>query len=124
GLRRDYRPEGDVTFSVLADRVRLAPQGLAGGGPARSARLIQNPDSEPHAFPSKMSVALKAGEVFSVQMAGGGGYGPPWEREPALVLEDVLAERVSLERARTVYGVVVDVASEAVDEAATERARA
>lgn len=124
GLRRDYRPEGDVTFSVLAERVKLAPQGLAGGGPARSARLTQNPDTEPRSFSSKMSVALKAGEVFSVQMGGGGGYGPPLERDPSLVLEDVLAERVSVERAREVYGVVVDLGNETVDEAATERLRA
>src|SRR5262249_46062805 len=115
------RPEGDVTFSVLADRVRFAPQGLAGGGPAQAARLVQNPDSMPRDFSSKMSVALTGGEVFSVQMAGGGGYGQPWERDPALVLEDVLAGRVSVERARTVYGVAV--ADGAVDESGTGRLR-
>jgi N-methylhydantoinase B len=124
GLRRDYRPEGDVTFSVLADRVKLAPQGLAGGGPARSARLVRNPDIAPRELPSKTSVRLEAGEVFSVQMAGGGGYGPAWERDPELVLEDVLADRISPERARSVYGVVVDVAAGTIDQPATARARA
>jgi N-methylhydantoinase B len=61
---------------------------------------------------SKSSVQLEAGEVFSVQMAGGGGFGPALERDPQRVLDDVLDGKVSVERARSVYGVVVDVERE------------
>ncbi len=123
GLRRDYCPEGAVVFSVLSERAKFPPWGLAGGGPARPARYIRNPDGEARAYPSKFSVQLQAGEVMSIQMAGGGGYGPPWEREPWRVLEDVLAEKVSVQRAREAYGVVIDPKSGRVDEEATAAAR-
>jgi N-methylhydantoinase B len=42
--------------------------------------------------------------------------GVPWERDPAEVLEDVIDEFISLEKARDVYGVVVEVGdAEALD---------
>ena len=125
GLRRDYRPEGEVVFSVLADRARFAPQGLAGGLPARPAHYVRNPDSDkPVEFPSKMSVQLAPGEVFSVQMPGGGGYGDPLDRAADKVLEDVLSGKISPDRALNVYGVVVDVATASVDLARTDAQRA
>ena len=62
--------------------------------------------------------------MVSFQQPGAGGYGPPWERDPRAVLEDVVEGYVSLEGARQDYGVVVDPASMTVDEAATAAARA
>jgi N-methylhydantoinase B len=56
-------------------------------------------------------------------MGGGGGYGAPWERDPSLVLEDVAGGKVSVERGRDIYGVVIDAVSKAVDQAATEAGR-
>ena len=38
---------------------------------------------------------------------GGGGYGPPEEREPERVLCDVLLGKISIERARDIYRVAV-----------------
>ena len=75
-------------------------------------------------FGSKLSVQLEPGEVFSVQMAGGGGFGPVLERDPQRVLDDVLDGKISVERARSVYGVVVDVAREQIDVSATQAERA
>ena len=43
-----------------------------------------------------------------VAEGGGGGYGDPFEREPARVREDVLARFVTVERARDVYGVAFE----------------
>ena len=56
--------------------------------------------------------------------AGGGGHGPPWQREPERVLNDVRQGKVSLERARTAYGVVVDPEQLAIDSSATTSRRA
>jgi N-methylhydantoinase B len=55
--------------------------------------------------------------------AGAGGWGDPLERDPELVLRDVLRDLVSHEAARLDYGVVID--GDAVDTAATatEQAR-
>lgn len=124
GLRRDYAPEGAVAFSVLAERARFAPQGLDGGLPARTAHFVRNPDTNPLEYPSKLSVHLEPTEVFSVQMAGGGGYGSPLDREPDRVLADVLDGKVSRARGRDVYGVVLNTDGTQVDPAATRATRA
>jgi N-methylhydantoinase B len=52
---------------------------------------------------------------------GGGGYGDPLERDPALVAQDVRARLVSPPVAREVYGVVI--AEGRVNEAATRERR-
>ncbi len=51
---------------------------------------------------------LRKGDVFHHVSAGGGGSGSPFERDPALVLEDVLDGKVSVEAARERYGVVIE----------------
>ncbi len=83
GLRRDYVFEGDVTFSVMAERVRFAPQGLLGRR-ARRARTTTSATrrAAPIRYPSKFSVDLAAGEVMSIQSGGGGGYGEVGLRDP------------------------------------------
>jgi N-methylhydantoinase B len=103
GLRRDYVFEGDVTFSIMSERVRFAPQGLLGGGAARSNHYIREPDGAAIRYPSKFTVDIRAGEVMSIQTAGGGGYGEVALRDPALVRADLEAGRISPERARDVY---------------------
>jgi N-methylhydantoinase B len=123
GLRRDYMFENHVVFSILADKAKFAPFGLDGGGPGRACHYTRNPDGDATAYPSKLSIELRPGEVFSVQMGGGGGFGPPWERDPARVLEDVVDEKISVNRAREAYGVVIDTRSWVVDVQATEAAR-
>jgi N-methylhydantoinase B len=45
--------------------------------------------------------------VFRHVLAGGGGYGSPLERDPALVLMDVRQGRVTPGHARDVYGVAI-----------------
>ncbi len=59
------------------------------------------------------------GRILFGQKGGGGGWGDPLERDPALVLRDVLDEYVSLEGARRDYGVVIDPERLTVDEQAT-----
>jgi N-methylhydantoinase B len=56
-------------------------------------------------------------------MGGGGGYGDPLARDPALVCEDVRTGKVSAERAREVYGVIIDPTGGTVDEGGTTQLR-
>jgi N-methylhydantoinase B len=56
-------------------------------------------------------------------MAGGGGFGHPHDRDPALVAEDVRNGLVDPAEAREAYGVVLEPGTFEVDEAATEAAR-
>ena len=116
GVRRDYKFEDhEVTFTILSDRDRWGAWGLFGGHEGRKAYYILNPDGESRELSSKTTVDLKPGDVISFQTCGGGGYGPPEERDPALVLRDARDGKISLERARSVYKVAVDPAAWTVE---------
>jgi N-methylhydantoinase B/oxoprolinase/acetone carboxylase alpha subunit len=63
-------------------------------------------------------------EIFMFESTGGGGWGNPHERPKERVLEDVLDGYVSLDRARSDYGVAIDSGTLTIDEAETTRLRA
>jgi N-methylhydantoinase B len=48
-------------------------------------------------------------------MAASGGYGNPYERDPAAVLEDVRQQKMSIEHALAEYGVSIDSTTGAID---------
>ncbi len=124
GLRRDYFfPDHEASFTILADRERWGPHGLFGGLPGERAHYVLNPDSEATELGSKVTVQLKENDVVSYRTCGGGGYGPPQERDPEDVLWDVRNGKVSVERARKFYRVEVDADSLTVDLEATSRLR-
>jgi N-methylhydantoinase B/oxoprolinase/acetone carboxylase alpha subunit len=81
------------------------------------------PDEE--RWPSKVTAhRLKAGDTLEITVPNSGGYGDPVERDPALVLSDVLDGFTTIELAERDYGVVVDAATMTVDAEATRRLRA
>jgi N-methylhydantoinase B len=83
---------------------------------------VRNPDTDPEFLPSKFSIRLAPGEVVRVEMAGGGGYGEPLERDPLAVAADLTEEKITVARAREAYGVVLDDEG-SVDVAATQHER-
>lgn len=124
GVRRDYRfPDHKATFSVLSDRAKFAPWGLFGGGEGRQAHYLRDPEGVAEELGSKRTVELEVGEVVSVQTPGGGGRGDPLERDPQQVLADVRDGKVSLDRARRIYGVVIQQAPLKLDAIATQDLR-
>jgi len=57
-------------------------------------------------------------------MAGGGGYGDPFLRDPEAVRHDAMSGLVSIQSARDDYGVVItDSGAYEIDVAATEALR-
>ena len=125
GLRRDYLfPDHEASFTILADRERWGPHGLFGGLPGEKAQYVLNPESEALELGSKVTIQLAEGDVVSYRTCGGGGYGPPEERDPDDVLRDVRDGRISPERAREFYWVAVDTESWTVDVEATSNLRA
>ncbi len=66
---------------------------------------------------------LPPGTVFHQQAGGGGGYGDPFERPAELVAEDVLHGILTVDSARTDYGVIIDPKSLTLDVSATEQTR-
>jgi N-methylhydantoinase B len=108
GIRRDMRflaDEGKLTN--LSERQRFAPYGLFGGQPGALARTVLNPGADEALVHGKQSREFVYGDVISFQQSGAGGYGDPFERDPARVLADVLDDYVSIAAARERYGVVI-----------------
>ena len=124
GLCREYVfPEHEPVFTTLADRAKFPPWGLFQGGDGQPARYLSISNGNPRKLPSKGTAQVELNEHVRVETCGGGGYGPPWERDPELVLRDVREEKISPARARDAYGVVVDTERWTVDLAETQRLR-
>jgi N-methylhydantoinase B len=93
-----------VNFAIYADRFRLAPYGLFGGTDGQRARCEVIRDGTAIAIKSKDGMELRRGDILTLYTAGGGGFGPPAERDPALTENDVRQGYVTAETARRVYG--------------------
>jgi N-methylhydantoinase B len=124
GSVREFEYLEDGGASVEADGHEFAPWGFAGGGPGRPAelRLIRR-SGNIESLPSKVPhMPVLAGERFVCVGPAGGGYGDPLCRDCALVSRDVADGLVSIDAARTDYGVVMT-GPGIVDKAATAHLR-
>jgi N-methylhydantoinase B len=114
----------DVTISHRGERFASAPWGLEGGAPGVSAHaFIVRKDGTREELPSKKMIVLHPGDQLWEYVAGGAGYGDPLDRDPELVLADILDGKTTPEQARAAYGVVLTAERDAVDEPATKEAR-
>ncbi len=108
-LRRTWRMLADEgILQVRADRATHLPYGLQGGGPGTSSRNLLNPGTpEETLLAAKLTMTLKAGQVFRHELPGAGGWGSPLSRDPQAVLADVREGKVSIDGALRDYGVVI-----------------
>jgi N-methylhydantoinase B len=124
GLRRDIRFLVDeVSFARYGDSQEFPPHGLFGGKPGAPGRFILNPDTDNIRLKSKGISTLKLNDVVSLRLPGGGGYGNPLERDFSLIERDVRDGKVTIERAREDYKVVIDPKTLKVDIEATKKLR-
>jgi 5-oxoprolinase (ATP-hydrolysing) len=67
-----------MTAVMLANRRRVAPQGLAGGSPGATGRnWVERKGGGTVEFGGTAQVEMAEGDLFVVQTPGGGGYGAP-----------------------------------------------
>jgi N-methylhydantoinase B len=124
GLARQYRFKMDKTqVQMRADRTKHAPFGLFGGEGSRTTRITIASGGHVREMPGKFITHVNAGDVLRIEMPGAGGWGNPLERDPDLVLHDIVEERISPTHAREKYGVVVDPDLRHVNLEATRRLR-
>ena len=122
GTRKD-----PCVFMYYNDQHYFPAKGTLGGQNARPSDVFQY-DKETEEYkplPQFGEIELQPGEKWLALNSTGGGYGNPLDRDPELVRWDVREEIVSAEKARSVYGVVLNTEAEeyAVDWAETEKLR-
>jgi N-methylhydantoinase B len=77
GLVREIELLADAQVTLLAERRKFRPWGLAGGedGAAGRATLLERGRTEGHELPGKCSLHARAGDAIRIETPGGGGWG-------------------------------------------------
>lgn len=125
GLRKDIRVRSSgVVLTNMGDRTESSPYGLCGGHPGAVGASIRQGagESGETALASKATYLLSVGDLISLRLSGGGGYGEPLEREVDRVAADLREGYITADGARRDYGVIVNETG-AIDAAATARLR-
>jgi N-methylhydantoinase B len=109
GYEKHIRMLKDAHFMSIADRSILSCWGVNGGRAGRPFQVTIDPDGPHEREVDALADAepVRAGEVIRIRTTGGGGWGDPLEREPELVVRDVVWRKVSPEAALADYGVVL-----------------
>jgi N-methylhydantoinase B len=109
GVVRENRFLVDTIVSCEGDRSIDPPLGVHGGLNGHPGRITHvRADGEAVSMYSKFSgYRVKSGDVLRIEGPMGGGYGIPFDRDPADVARDVTDGLVAADDARERYGVVV-----------------
>ncbi|MEM6624818.1 MAG: hydantoinase B/oxoprolinase family protein [Pseudomonadota bacterium] len=103
GQRLELTPAREDAFLLFlsVERVRFPAAGRHGGlaGGAGSVRLDDGPG-----LGSKGTIRVEPGQTLIFETPGGGGFGPPSERDPTALACDIREGLVSPDAARSVYG--------------------
>jgi N-methylhydantoinase B len=126
GLRYKIRlRRGEARASFVMDHGRFGPQGVLGGADGGVNAVLVEQQGRAYVPPhlsKDQDIRVSPGDTVTVTTPGGGGYGPPRERAPALVARDVARGYYTAEQAAALFGVALTAAGE-VDEAGTARLR-
>jgi N-methylhydantoinase B len=107
GLEKVMTPLAPCSVHVLNERIGCPPWGILGGKDGAAPRIdIERPGKEA-AEVRKANVPVVPGDRVRVQTSGGGGYGDPLSRDPALVAADVRLGYVTRRAAASLYGVMI-----------------
>ncbi len=109
GYEKQIRMLKDAHFMSIADRSILACWGVRGGRAGRPFEVTIDPGGPAEREVDALADAepVRAGELIRIRTTGGGGWGDPLVRDPALVVRDVVWRKVSPAAAYDDYGVVL-----------------
>ena len=101
-----------------------SPFGLFGGANAKPNKFtLHRSSGQVEEIDCGSIFEYKAGDWKEQYIQSGGGFGNPYERETEKVRENVRDGLVSIDKARKVYGVVIDPATLEVNVEETEKLR-
>ena len=125
-LRRTWRMLADEgILQVRADRQTHRPYGLQGGGPGAAGRNMLDPGlPTEEMLHGKLTMTLRAGQVFRHDLPGAGGWGDALDRDFASITKDLRDGLVTIEGAARDYGVVASGNPPVIDETASIDLRA
>ena len=95
----------DFYFNAMFDRVDHPARGREGGGAGEAGRVALADGTK---LRSKGRQLIKSGQRLRLSLPGGGGYGDPANRAPALVAADLAAGLISSQDAKADYGYGAD----------------
>jgi N-methylhydantoinase B len=108
GVVKVWKALVDLRCICVVEQTRSPPSGLFGGKDALPNVSILRAGTQSETRRGKQSDAiLRTNDEWHLHTGGGGGWGPPNERDPKAVLEDVVQGFVSAEQAQQDYGVAV-----------------
>ena len=109
GFRKCYRILGPCDLQAMFDRVKWPPWGVQGGKEAKPGQItvVKKSGDKEIIYKSK-AYPLEPGDTIIVETGGGGGYGPPLERNPEYIERDLMRGYVSPEAVARDYGVKYD----------------
>lgn len=109
GYEKHIRMLKDAHFMSIADRSILACWGVKGGKAGQPFEVVIDPGGPRERTVDALAdaEAVAAGETIRIRTTGGGGWGDPYDRDPDLVVRDVVWGKVSARAALEAYGVVL-----------------
>lgn len=79
----------EVKLALYSDRFRRSPDGLFGGQPGSTGFCEVQRGGQTMRLRSKDEVMLQRGDIVTLAVGGGGGYGDPSRRAPDRVADDL-----------------------------------
>lgn len=77
GLVREYQFLVPVNLTIISDRRKRRPYGLAGGQAGRAGVNLLIRKGRKKSLDSKVNLKLEGGDILRIETPGGGGYGKP-----------------------------------------------
>ncbi len=75
GIWRDIQALVELQVTLLSERRKFPPYGLAGGGPGKTGENVLIRNGRETSLPGKGTFQLQPGDILSICTPGGGGYG-------------------------------------------------
>ena len=108
GTFREYLIKADSNLFLWFERSKTTGWGIFGGANGAAPNVtVKWPDKKQLEFLKINGIKVCEGTVIKSLTGGGGGYGNALERAPEAVREDVIDRYISLDYARSAYGVVL-----------------